>query len=105
MRLAPAVLLTAALALTGCETMKSAADEAGRDASRAAVAEVIALHRPDVTKASYDAHVDCTVANADAIEVRQLAKASVAGIGDAEIATVNSILQRPGTAACIRSKS
>ena len=100
LRLIPLALV--ALTFASCDTMRDATDEAGRDASRGVVAEVIAIHRPDVPKERFDAHVDCVVARAQALEVRELAKAAVTGVNEATVIIVTNILQRPDTAECIR---
>lgn len=107
-----ALILSGALALSGCaqfqsasDTVQNAADQTGRKAATSAVTEIIAINFPQVPKPLIEAFTFCVVENAAAVEVRELAKASIVGIDDDTVAVVRSILSRPATQTCLRDRA
>lgn len=106
------ILVSAALVLTGCDQFQSAsnkvtaaADQTGRKAATSAVTEVIAINFPQVPKPLIEAFTGCVIDNAQAVEVRELAKASVVGVDDDTVAVVRNILSRPATQTCLRNRA
>ncbi len=100
-----ALIFTAALTLTGCAEVQTAADRTGRKAAQAAVTEVIAINFPQVPKPLIESFTGCVIDNAAAIEVRELARASIVGVDNTTIEVVRSILSRPATQSCLRSNA
>jgi len=98
-----ALLLTGVLALTACTEVQNAADSTGRKAATSAVTEIIAIHFPQVPKPLIQTFTGCVVDNAQAVEVRELAKASIVGIDDDTVAVVRNVLSRPATQSCLKS--
>ncbi len=106
------ILVSAALALTGCAEIESAsnsvqtaADKTGRKAATSAVTEVIAINFPEVPKPLIESFTGCVIDNAQAVEVRELAKASVVGVDDDTVAVVRNALSRPATQDCLRERA
>lgn len=106
------ILVCAAVALTGCAQFEglgnkvtAAADSTGRKAAAGAVTEVIAINFPQVLKPLIETFTNCVIENAQAVEVRELAKASVMGVDDLTVATVRAILTRPATQACLGDRA
>lgn len=106
------ILVFAALALTGCaqvqqasNQVQAAADRTGRQAATSAVTEVIAINFPQVPKPLIEAFTGCVIDNAQAVEVREMAKASVVGVDADTVAVVRNILSRPSTQACLRNRA
>ena len=104
------ILVCSALALTGCaqfqsatEKVTTAADQSGRKAATSAVTEVIAINFPQVPKPLIESFTGCVIENAAAVEVRELAKASVVGVDVDTVAVVRNILSRPATQTCQRA--
>ncbi|MCX7567219.1 hypothetical protein OS189_12780 [Sulfitobacter sp. F26169L] len=101
-----AIILTAVLALSAaCTEVQTAADRTGRKAAQAAVTEVIAINFPQVPKPLIESFTGCVIDNAQAVEVRELAKASIVGIDDDTVAVVRNVLSRPATQACLRDRA
>lgn len=100
-----AFILTGVIALAGCTELQSAADQTGRRAATSAVTEVIAINFPQVPKPLISAFTGCVVDNAQAVEVRELAKASIVGVDDLTVATVRNVLSRPATQNCLRERA
>jgi hypothetical protein len=100
-----AVILTGVLALGACTDVQNAADRTGRKAATSAVTEVIAINFPQVPKPLIEAFTGCVIDNAQAVEVRELAKASIVGIDDDTVAVVRNVLSRPETQTCLRSRA
>ncbi|MFC4671148.1 hypothetical protein ACFO5X_21540 [Seohaeicola nanhaiensis] len=101
-----AVLLAAvALGLGACDDIESRTDAAGRDLASPVVAEVVGTRVPGIPKEAVSPAIECIVTYAQAMEVRELAKASVSGVNEAIVVMVNDILRRPETVACIRQKA
>lgn len=98
-------LLASLMALSSCAEMQTAADRTGRKAATTAVTEVIAINFPQVPKPLIEAFTGCVVDNAQAIEVRELAKASLVGVDETTIAVVRSVLSRPETQTCLRNRA
>lgn len=98
-------LLIALMALTACAQVQSAADRTGRQAATSAVTEVIAINFPQVPKPLIEAFTGCVIDNADAVEVRELAKASIVGVDDDTVAVVRNVLARPATQSCLRERA
>lgn len=99
------ILLTGALALTACTEVQSVADRTGRQAATTAVTEVIALNFPQVPKPLIATFTGCVIDNAQAVEVRELAKASIVGVDDDTVAVVRNVLSRPATQGCLRERA
>jgi hypothetical protein len=100
-----ALILSGLLALTACAEIEGAADRTGRQAATSAVTEIIAINFPQVPKPLIEAFTGCVIDNADAIEVRELAKASVLGTDDTTVSVVRNILARPSTQNCLRTRA
>jgi len=100
-----ALILTGLLALTACTEVQEAADQTGRKAATSAVTEVIAIHFPQVPKPLIETFTGCAVNNAQAVEVRELAKASIVGIDDDTVAVVRNVLTRTETQTCLRESA
>ncbi len=100
-----AFILTAMVALVGCTEVQTAVDSTGRRAAQSAVTEVIVINFPQVPKPLIEAFTGCVIDNAQAVEVRELAKASVVGVDDTTVAVVRAILSRPATQTCLRAKA
>lgn len=98
-------LAAAALALTACTDAQEAVDKTGRKAATSAVTEVIAIHFPQVPKPLIETFTGCVIENAQAVEVRELAKASIVGIDDDTIAVVRAVMSRPATQTCLRERA
>lgn len=104
--------LAALVVLTGCTEFQSAsakvqtaADRTGRQAAASAVTEVIAINFPQVPKPLIEAFTGCVIENAQAVEVRELAKSSVVGVDDDTVAVVRNVLSRPATQTCLRNRA
>ncbi len=100
-----ALILTSVLALSACAEMESAADRTGRNAATSAVTEVIAINFPQVPKPLIESFTGCVIDNAQAVEVRELAKDSLVGVDEQTVAVVRSILSRPETQNCLRTRA
>ncbi|KIN71376.1 hypothetical protein [Sulfitobacter guttiformis] len=100
-----AIMFSVALVLTGCTEIESVADRTGRQAATSVVTEVIAINFPQVPKPLIEAFTGCVVDNAQALEVRELAKASVVGVDETTVATVRNVLSRPETQTCLRNRA
>lgn len=100
-----AMILTSVLALGACTDVQNAADRTGRKAATSAVTEVIAINFPQVPKPLIEAFTGCVVDNAQAVEVRELAKASLVGVDEDTVAVVRNVLSRPATQTCLRSRA
>jgi PBP1b-binding outer membrane lipoprotein LpoB len=98
-------LLIAAMALSGCADVQNAADRTGRQAAQSAVTEVIAINFPQVPKPLIQTFTGCVIDNAAAVEVRELAKASIVGIDADTVAVVRNTLERPATQNCLRQQT
>jgi len=98
-------LTAAALTLVACTGVEQAVDQTGRKAATKAVTEIIALNFPQVPKPLIQTFTGCVVENASAVEVRELAKASVVGVDDDTIAVVRNGLARPATQSCLRERA
>jgi starvation-inducible outer membrane lipoprotein len=99
------LILTAAFGLSACTEVQNAADRTGRQAATSAVTEVIAINFPQVPKPLIEAFTGCVIDNAQAVEVRELAKDSIVGIDEETITVVRSILARPETQTCLRGRA
>lgn len=99
------LLVTALMGLTACVEVQNAADRTGRQAATSAVTEVIAINFPQVPKPLIAAFTGCVIENAQAVEVRELAKASLVGVNQDTVAVVRSVLSRPGTQNCLRNNA
>tara|TARA_R110002020_G_scaffold451607_1_gene665661 strand:- start:56509 stop:56832 length:324 start_codon:yes stop_codon:yes gene_type:complete len=99
------LILTSALALAACAEVESAVDRTGRQAATSAVTETIAINFPQVPKPLIEAFTGCVIDNAQAVEVRQLALDSATGVDQQTVEVVRSILARPGTQNCVRSRA
>lgn len=99
------LILTSALALAACAEVESVVDRTGRQAATSAVTETIAINFPQVPKPLIEAFTGCVIDNAQAVEVRELAKDSVVGVDQQTVEVVRSILARPETQACVRTRA
>lgn len=99
------IILTSVLALSACTEVQNAADKTGRKAATSAVTEVVAIHFPQVPKALIETFTGCVIENAQAVEVRELAKASIVGIDDDTVAVVRNVMSRPATQTCLRERA
>tara|TARA_R100001369_G_scaffold24470_1_gene44917 strand:+ start:377 stop:700 length:324 start_codon:yes stop_codon:yes gene_type:complete len=99
------LILTSAVALAACAEVESAVDRTGRQAATSAVTETIAINFPQVPKPLIEAFTGCVIDNAQAVEVRELAKDSVVGVDQQTVEVVRSILARPATQNCVRTRA
>ncbi len=100
-----AIILTSVLALSACTEIESAADKTGRKAATSAVAEVVAIHFPQVPKSLIETFTGCVIDNAQAVEIRELVKASLVGTDDDTVAVVRNVMSRPATQTCLRDRA
>ncbi|KEJ89751.1 hypothetical protein [Sulfitobacter donghicola] len=100
-----ACLFTAIVALSACAEVQTAADKTGRKAATSAVTEVIAINFPQVPKPLIETFTGCIIDNAAAVEVRELAKASIVGVDDDTVAVVRNVMSRPATQTCLRDRA
>jgi len=100
-----ALTAAALLTLTACAEIESAADRTGRQAATSAVTEVIAINFPQVPKPLIEAFTGCVVDNAEAVEVRELAAASIVGVDEDTVSVVRNVLSRPSTQNCLRTRA
>ena len=100
-----ALILTSVLALTACTDVQNAVDSTGRKAATSAVTEVIAINFPQVPKPLIEAFTGCVIESASAVEVRELALASVRGVDEDTVAVVRNVLSRPATQNCLRTRA
>lgn len=106
------LILIACVALAGCvelqqasDTVTDATDRTGRKAATSAVTQVIAINFPQVPKPLIESFTGCVIENAQALEVRALARASLVGVDDTTVATVRNILSRSQTQTCLRARA
>ena len=100
-----AALIVGLLTLTACTELETAADRTGRQAATSAVTQVIAINFPQVPKPLIEVFTRCVIDNAQAIEVRALASASIVGVDDTTVAVVRDIIARPATQSCLRTNA
>lgn len=100
-----ALIITAVLTLTACTEVQTATDRTGRRAAVSAVTEVIVINFPQVPKPLIQTFTGCVIDNAQAVEVRELAKASVVGVDTTTVEVVRAILARPTTQQCLRTNA
>jgi hypothetical protein len=107
-----ALILIACAGLAGCAEVQSASDRVtdatdrtGRRAATSAVTQVIAINFPQVPKPLIEAFTGCVIENAQAVEVRELAGASLVGVDETTVAVVRSVLARPETQNCLRTRA
>ncbi|GHF38229.1 hypothetical protein [Seohaeicola zhoushanensis] len=99
------LLPLALVALAACDDIEDRTDRAGRDMASPVIAEVIGTRVPGIPKELVSPAIECVGTYAQAMEVRELAKASVTGVNEAIVTMVNDILRRPETVACMRQKA
>jgi hypothetical protein len=97
--------LSAVIGLIGCAEVQNAADQTGRKAAVSAVTEVIAINFQQVPKPLIESFTTCVVNNAQAVEVRELAKASVVGVDADTVSVVRNVISRPATQSCLRDRA
>jgi hypothetical protein len=90
-----------AVALTACTELEQAVDNTARQGAKGVVAETLVTRFPQVPKELITPFTDCVIDNADAIEVREFARAAIVGVTDETAAIVKSVLSRPGTVNCL----
>ena len=96
------VLIAASLtALTACVEVQQVVDDTARQGSKGVVTEILATRFPQVPKELITPFTDCIIDNADALELRELARAAVVGVEDTTTGTVRTILSRPETRSCL----
>ena len=96
------VLIAASLtALTACVEVQQVVDDTARQGSKGVVTEILATRFPQVPKQLITPFTDCIIDNADALELRELARAAVVGVEDTTTGTVRTILSRPETRSCL----
>ncbi|MEQ5826832.1 hypothetical protein J3456_05615 [Sulfitobacter sp. NFXS29] len=96
------VLIAASLtALTACVEVQQVVDDTARQGSKGVVTEILATRFPQVPKGLITPFTDCIIDNADALELRELARAAVVGVEDTTAGTVRTILSRPETRTCL----
>lgn len=90
-----------AVALGACAEFEQAVDTTARQGAKGVVAETLATRFPQVPRELITPFTDCVIDNADAVEVREFARAAVVGVTDETAVIVKSILSRPGTVNCL----
>ena len=88
-------------ALSGCVEVQQAVDDTARQGSKGVVTEILATRFPQVPKELITPFTDCIIDNADALELRELARAAVVGVEETTTGTVRTILSRPETRTCL----
>ncbi|QUJ76892.1 hypothetical protein KDD17_02195 [Sulfitobacter albidus] len=99
------LLIAGLLTIAACAEVQTAADRTGRKAATSAVTEVIAINFPQVPKPLIETFTGCVIDNAAAVEVRELAKASVVGVDATTVEVVRAVLARPATQQCLRANA
>jgi hypothetical protein len=98
-------LLFGALSLTACVEVQTAVDNTARQGAKGVVAETLATRFPQVPKELITPFTDCVIENAQAVEVREFARAAVVGVDETTVTTVRSVLARPQTVQCLQSRA
>ena len=96
-----AAALCCVLMLGACAEVETAVDRTARQAARGVVTETLATRFPNLPKEQITPVTDCIIDNAKAIELREFARAAVAGVNDLTVDVVRNILTRPETVACV----
>ncbi len=97
-------LIVICLFLGACSEIKTATDNAGRDAATTVMPETLALYFPQVPKAFFEPFTHCVVEFATANEVQTLAADALVGADQGTADVVTGILARPETQDCLRAK-
>ena len=92
----PIASLAGLLFLAACAT--NPVEQTTRTVARNVVGPIVAERFPGVPA---QALTDCIIDNADALELRELARAAVVGVDDTTAGTVRTILSRPETRTCL----
>lgn len=100
-----AALICGALMLTGCVEVQQAVDSTARQGAKGVVVETLATRFPQVPKGLITPFTDCIIDNAQAVEVREFARASVVGVDENTVTTVRNVLSRPETQQCLQSNA
>ncbi|MCZ4255120.1 hypothetical protein O4H53_06195 [Sulfitobacter sp. G21635-S1] len=103
MRLAGIAVL--ALAIAGCTEVTEAVDSTARAGAKGVVTETLATRFPQVPKKLITPFTDCIIDYADALEVREFARAAVVGVDDSTVTIVRNILARPDTQTCLKART
>ncbi|MEM6342141.1 MAG: hypothetical protein AAF729_13420 [Pseudomonadota bacterium] len=88
-------------AIAACEETTAAVDRVGKQSAKSTVSKVLATRFPSVPQSAVTPFSDCVIDNASLQEIREFAKDAVAGIDEATVILVSTILERPGTQQCI----
>lgn len=100
------LLLTLCLAtVAACTEVQTAVDNTARAGAKGVITETLATRFPQVPKELITPFTDCIIDNSDALEIREYARAAVTGVTDTTVATVRTVLARPQTADCLRSRA
>lgn len=100
-----AALAICALALGACTEVTEAVDSTARAGAKGVVTETLATRFPQVPKQLITPFTDCIIDYADAVEVREFARAAVVGVDETTVTTVRSILARPETRTCLQART
>ena len=98
-----AIFLTALIGLGACTQVQTAVDNTARQGAKGVVAETLATRFPQVPQQLITPFTDCIIDNADALEIREFARAAVVGVTDATAETARTVLSRVETQQCLTS--
>ena len=96
----PIIALAAAVSLTGCLAVETAAVDTGRAAAKAVVGPIVA---DTVPGAAGVVLTDCIIDNASGAEIVTIAESAVVGTTQATTNLVMTIARRPETQRCAAS--
>ena len=91
--------------VSACTEVQQAVDDTARQGARGVVAETLITRFPQVPKELITPFTDCVIANAQAAEVREFARAAVVGVEETTVTTVRNVLARPETVQCLRTNA
>ncbi|APE44326.1 hypothetical protein BOO69_13640 [Sulfitobacter alexandrii] len=103
MRLAALALCMVGLA--ACTEVTEAVDSTARAGAKGVVTETLATRFPQVPKQLITPFTDCIIDYADAMEVREFARAAVVGVDETTVSVVRNILARPETRTCLQART
>lgn len=100
-----ALALVCMLALSACTTVTQVVDDTARVTAKNVVTETLATRFPQVPKELITPFTDCVIDNSSALEIRDFARAAVAGVDEQTVTTVRTVLARPETVSCLQTRA
>lgn len=95
------LVFTTLLLATACTEVENAVDRTARQGAKGVVTEVLATRFPAVPKEMITPFSDCVIDNADAVEIRDFARAAISGVDDKTVEVVRTVLRRRETISCL----